>query len=135
MPKKSAKSSPYSNREMSWVKFNERVLEEAIDPDNPLLERLKFLAIVSSNFDEFFMVRMAAMIHEVREGNLTICPSGLAPSEIIEKLNKDIELIYQKQSACYKDLRTQLAREKIKIVKKKLSGLLQGAEHEYEVDF
>ena len=117
MPKKSAKSSPYSNREMSWVKFNERVLEEAIDPDNPLLERLKFLAIVSSNFDEFFMVRMAAMIHEVREGNLTICPSGLAPSEIIEKLNKDIELIYQKQSACYKDLRTQLAREKIKIVK------------------
>src|SRR5262249_32030032 len=71
----------FINRELSWLAFNERVLEEAADPTNPLLERVKFAAIVGSNLDEFFMVRVASLRHAVADGDATPDPSGLTPSE------------------------------------------------------
>lgn len=79
----------YNNRELSWLCFNERVLEEAIDSKNPLLERLKFLAIFSSNLDEFFMVRVAGLKDQVNAGySKPENKAGLTPKQQLEKISK-----------------------------------------------
>ncbi|WP_255706424.1 MULTISPECIES: RNA degradosome polyphosphate kinase [unclassified Anoxybacillus] len=79
----------YNNRELSWLAFNERVLQEAMDKRNPLLERLKFLAIFSSNLDEFFMVRVAGLKDQVKAGfNKPENKAGLTPKEQLKKIAK-----------------------------------------------
>jgi polyphosphate kinase len=83
----------YFNRDLSWIDFNERVLEEGIRRDIPPLERLKFLSIVSSNFDEFFMVRIAALKTAKSAHTQSVDPSGLEPAAILEKSAEKIRSI------------------------------------------
>ena len=100
---KTRKKEPelFFNRELSWLQFNGRVLEEAMDATNPLLERLKFATIVSSNMDEFFMVRVAALKHAIEEGDTAPDSAGLTPGqqlvfiaqrahEMVERLDKTL---------------------------------------------
>ena len=72
----------FLNRELSWLEFNQRVLDEACDPTNPLLERLKFFTIASSNLDEFFEVRVAGLKQQIESGVSTRTADGLAHTEI-----------------------------------------------------
>src|SRR5690349_2427472 len=72
---------PYLNRELSWLEFNARVLHEAKDVRNPLLERVKFAAIFASNLDEFFQVRIAGLRQQVEAGAVTRAPDGRTPAE------------------------------------------------------
>src|ERR687886_2179855 len=76
----------FVNREVSWLQFNERVLELAEDERTPLLERVKFLAIYASNLDEFFMVRVAGLHDQVDAGIDARGPDGLSPGETIERI-------------------------------------------------
>ncbi|MCL7747217.1 RNA degradosome polyphosphate kinase [Halalkalibacter alkaliphilus] len=92
----------YNNRELSWLAFNERVLEEAIDERNPLLERLKFLAIFSSNLDEFFMVRVAGLKDQVKAGfNRPENKAGLTPKQQLKHISDKNHLLVQLQDTVY----------------------------------
>ena len=75
----------YLNRHESWLSFNRRVLEEALDDSNPLLERVRFLAITASILDEFVEVRVAGLLQQLEHGNQTTGPDGLTPAEQIER--------------------------------------------------
>jgi polyphosphate kinase len=102
-------SQYYFNRELSWLEFNYRVLHEALDPRTPLLERLKFLAIFSSNLDEFFMVRVAALKQQVEAKVTKLTPDGRTPSEqlaaISHRLRPMVTLAHEQFT---RDLRPQL---------------------------
>ena len=78
----------YINRELSWVRFNERVLEEALDPCHPLLERLKFLSIFGSNLDEFFMIRMSGLYWQMQTGSVEAPLDGRTPEEQIRAIQQ-----------------------------------------------
>jgi polyphosphate kinase len=91
----------FVNRELSWLEFNRRVLEEAQDPSVPLLERVKFLAIFSSNLDEFFMVRVAALKRRIHAGDQTAGPDGLTPVETAEAVAARIRELVDAQHHCF----------------------------------
>jgi len=93
----------FVNRELSWLEFNRRVLEEAQDPSVALLERVKFLAIFGSNLDEFFMVRMAALKRRIRAGDDTAGPDGLTPVETMRTLTARIHALVDEQQRCFRD--------------------------------
>lgn len=85
----------YINRELSWLAFNQRVLAEANDDTHPLLERIKFLAICGSNLDEFFMVRVSGLRHQVRDGAWTLPPDGAVPEDLLWKIQIQADELYR----------------------------------------
>ncbi len=100
----------YFNRELSWLEFNARVLDQAMNASTPLLERLKFLGIVASNFDEFFMVRVAAIKSAIRCGDANPDPSGIPPSALLQTITRRVRGIIEAQYDCLmKDLLPELA--------------------------
>ena len=82
--------APYLNRELSWLEFNQRVLNEALREDLPLLERLKFLAITASNLDEFFQVRVGGLALMRRSGRKSPDPSGLSPTQQLAAIRRRV---------------------------------------------
>ncbi len=107
----------YFNRHKSWLAFNQRVLEEAQDKGNPLLERVKFLAITASNLDEFVEVRIAGLLQQVEHGNQFTGPDGLSPAEQLDRLAKEIHSFVTAQYVCWNQkLLPALAREGIRIL-------------------
>jgi len=106
----------YINRELSWIDFNERVLEEAEDPGHPLLERLKFLVIFSTNLDEFFMIRVAGLKEQVSVGVVELAPDGLTPSEQLRAIAERVRPLVDRQSrALLEDVLPKLAKAGIVI--------------------
>lgn len=95
--------SLYINRELSWVRFDERVLEEALDHRHPLLERLKFLSIFSSNLDEFFMIRMSGLYWQQQTGSVEAPPDGRTPAEQIRAIHQALAPLLARQMACWQD--------------------------------
>jgi polyphosphate kinase len=109
--------SLYFNRELSWLEFNARVLELAEDPSVPLLERLKFCAIYSSNLDEFFMVRVAGLHDQVDAGIDKRGQDGRAPQEALDAIRRRTQELGRRLTRCMQDdLRPQLAEHGIRIV-------------------
>lgn len=92
---------PYNNRELSWMDFNKRVLEEATKKDNPIMERCNFLSITASNLDEFFMVRVAGVLDQIHHGVKSKDASGLTPAEVMSRLSEKIHDFAKKQYSCY----------------------------------
>jgi len=107
----------FLNRHFSWLQFNERVLEEAQDPKNPLLERVKFLAITASNLDEFVEVRVAGLLQQVEHGIREPGPDGRTPREVLTELAARTHKFVSAQYDCWReDLVPSLFAEQIRIV-------------------
>jgi polyphosphate kinase len=103
----------YINRELSWLEFNERVLAQACDTVHPLLERVKFLAIVGTNLDEFFMIRVSTTLKKLRAGIEDIAPDGLNTEQQLEAMRDRARQMLRDQAACWKELSGLLAAEGI----------------------
>ena len=91
----------FINRELSWLEFNRRVLEEAQDPTQPLIERVKFLTIVSSNLDEFFEIRVAGIKQQIESETSDISPDGLSPTETFDRIQKTVRQLVAAQYALW----------------------------------
>src|SRR5688500_15696031 len=104
MAEPTANPSLFINRELSWLAFNARVLQQALDRRTPLLERLKFLAIFSSNLDEFYMVRVAGLRRQVVAGVTTTPADGMTPHEQLDAIEARVRELYASARACLDEL-------------------------------
>ncbi|MET0440324.1 MAG: RNA degradosome polyphosphate kinase, partial [Devosia sp.] len=107
----------FINREFSWLQFNRRVLEETLNTDHPLLERVRFLSISAANLDEFFMVRVAGLEGQVRQNIVVRSPDGKTPAEQLDSILQEIDNLQMEQQASLAVLQQYLAQEDILIVR------------------
>ena len=108
------KPYPYLNRELSWLAFNRRVLEQAEGKNYPLLERMKYLAFVGSNLDEFFEVRVAGLMQQIKSGLVECGPDGLEPKDQLNRIEKIVkELIDDQYNCWYNKILPKLEKEQI----------------------
>ena len=106
----------FFNRELSWLAFNWRVLEEAENPDVPLLERVRFLSISGSNLDEFYTVRVAGLRGLVRSGVEKPSADGMTPAEQLFRIDADARALMDRQQSCWAQLKSALADERIAVI-------------------
>src|SRR5882762_5373325 len=111
MDKGSRAQTQFINRELSWLEFNQRVMDEALDPSLPLLERVKFFCIASSNLDEFFEVRVAGIKQQMESAVVERSVDGLTATETFRAITKRVRRMVDHQYRCWReDLRPALAK-------------------------
>nr|WP_246072190.1 RNA degradosome polyphosphate kinase [Martelella lutilitoris] len=107
----------FINREFSWLQFNRRVLEETLNPAHPLLERVRFLSISAANLDEFFMVRVAGLEGQVRQGVTMLSADGKTPAEQLSDILREIDNLQMEQQAALAVLQQYMANEGVMIIR------------------
>src|SRR5262245_30969861 len=109
----------FYNRELSWLQFNRRVVEEAQNKRHPLLERLRFLSISANNIDEFYMVRVAGIYGQIAAGVTLVSQDGLTPAQQLAEINRFAAGLVSDQQACWSALKSEMADANIFIVEPK----------------